>query len=170
MQYTVNRETLEPVLRFLLRMLVLAAPFYLILQWEPDLSLLQQGNAYLTAEALNLLGVTAEHTGVYVDTATLLLQVSQDSTAWKSFLLYTALVFAVPGVGWRQRVTGIGIGVPVLFCVNVLRIVSMVYAVEMWAVSYTFLHTVMWRWALTGAVAALWGAWLYTVKNLGNKV
>jgi exosortase/archaeosortase family protein len=89
----------------------------------------------------------------------LVLDVTRDSTGWKSMLAVTALIIAV-GRPFRQTVQGVVTGVGVLFAANLLRITSMFYAVTVYDVSYELLHTVLWRWGLTAVVLVTWLWWL----------
>jgi len=154
-----NRQLWE-VFMFLIRLLLLASPLYLLLviEWNPIW--LRELNAGISASILNLLGLSADHTGSFVITETIRLNVSVDSTGWKSFLALAALMLAVRDQGTYKRLYGVIIGWGVLFIGNILRITSMIYAVEVWGVSYEFMHTFLWRWGLTVLVLTVWILWL----------
>ncbi|MDY6773832.1 MAG: archaeosortase/exosortase family protein [Candidatus Nanohaloarchaea archaeon] len=155
-----RQERLFRIFSFLMKFLLLAAPFYLVLGsgWEAEG--LRGFIAGISASILQLLGIKATSSGTFVEVGNLLLDVTRDSTGWKSVAVLAALVFASPlEVG--EKLKGVLVGVPLILAVNVLRIVSMVYAVTVWGVEYEFLHLFLWRWGLTGAVILLWASWIH---------
>lgn len=149
------------LLYFLARLLVLATPLYILLwiDWNPVwLRTMQAG---IATHTLELLGVSATQAGTIVDAGALVVDVSIDSTGWKSLLAVSALVLAVTDVTSRQHGVGVIAGIITVFVANMFRLVSMIYAVVVWGISYELIHTVLWRWGLTVVVLGYWMAWLY---------
>lgn len=162
-----ERELWE-VFVFLVRFTALVLPLYLLiwLNWDPVW--LRSLDAGIASGVLDLLGVSASHTGTVFQTPTIAVDVSVDSTGWKSFLALSALIVAVRGVEWKERLIGILAGAVVVFAANIARLVSMVYAVEMWGISYELLHTLLWRWGLTVVVLGCWLAWMRWREELAS--
>ncbi|MDY6778264.1 MAG: exosortase/archaeosortase family protein [Candidatus Nanohaloarchaea archaeon] len=156
-----RNRMLWDILVFLLRFTVLAAPLYILLwtSWNPVW--LRSLEAGITHQVLQLAGVSSQHQGTVVTTRTLSVDVSTDSTGWKSVLALAALIIAVRGYTWRERLSGIMAGTVILFTANIARLASMIYAVEVWNISYQLIHLFLWRWGLTAVVLATWLVWLH---------
>ncbi|MDY6789031.1 MAG: exosortase/archaeosortase family protein [Candidatus Nanohaloarchaea archaeon] len=157
-----RNQKLWQVFLFLAKFTVLAAPLYLLIwsNWNP--LWLRQLNAAASSGLLNVLGVDSSSSGVFILTSELSVNVSVDSTGWKSVLALTGLMLATPGTvaGVRKKIYGILSGVIFVMAGNIARLVSMVYMVEVWGVSYQLVHTFLWRWGLTFLVLGFWISWL----------
>lgn len=145
---------------FLLKLIVLSTPLYLILWAGWELAFLRTFTASLSASGLQLIGLQASTTGHIVSSGGLLLDVTWDSTGWKSMLVVAALVLASPR-SWRSRLSGVAAAVIGVFVLNVTRVISMIYGVTVLGLEYEFLHAFLWRWGLTAAVLVIWGLWLH---------
>lgn len=156
---TPRQRTLLHALTFLLRFTLLAAPFYLLLDsgWNADG--LRRLTAHLSAAVLRTVGVEASSTGSFLRAGDLLVNVTRDSTGWKSVIAFTALVVASQRP-WRSRLAGIVAGVAAIVVANLLRVTSTVYATTVFGIDYELLHTVLWRWGLTAAVIVIWAVWM----------
>ncbi|MDY6769985.1 MAG: exosortase/archaeosortase family protein [Candidatus Nanohaloarchaea archaeon] len=165
-RYRSFEERLDPRQRrllhaflFLARFTALAAPFYLVLGSGWDATGVRAATADVAAALLRAAGIGASSTGTFVAAGELLVDVTRDSTGWKSVSVFTALVLASRRP-LRTRLWGIAAGAAALLAVNVLRIWSMVYAVTVFGVGYELLHTLLWRWGLTASVIAAWLLWM----------
>lgn len=145
--------------RFLTGFTILALPFYVLLNSGWDASLLRSLDATLSALILSALGIPATSSGSFIYGEQLIVDVTRDSTGWKSIIAFGALVLAA-GRPLQKTVRGLLIGISLLFAANLLRITSMFYAVTVFNVDYEFLHTFLWRWGLTGVVLVVWFAWM----------
>ncbi|MCJ7478562.1 MAG: archaeosortase/exosortase family protein [Candidatus Nanohaloarchaeota archaeon QJJ-7] len=155
-----RQEGLYSALIFLVKFSLLAAPFYIVLGTGWELEGLRAWNAHASAYILEIIGIDASSTGSFVLTGDMVLDVTWDSTAWKSAAVFIGLILASPGrLGAKMK--GILLGIPILLGVNLLRISSMVYAVRVLGLDYEFIHTFLWRWGLTVAVLASWLLWWY---------
>ncbi len=157
---TDRQRALLRAVRFLAVFTAMAAPLYLLLAAGWDASVFRHGFARAAAAVLNGIGIPATSELSFVSTEGMLLDVTRDSTGWKSALAVTALVVATRRP-WRTRVQGIVFGLVLVAAANLLRIVTMVYAVVVFGIDYELLHTVLWRWGLTGIVLAAWAVWLW---------
>lgn len=166
-RYTVFLESLTPEQRqlfdtflFLMRFAALSIPLYLVLGSGWESAWLRSFNASVSAVVLSFAGIDVSTVGSVIYGEFLTLDVSWDSTGWKSMMAFSALVLAstVPS---RQKLAGIIIGAGFIQVANIARITSMFYAVEVYHVDYELLHTVLWRWGLTTVVLVTWIGWLY---------
>jgi exosortase H (IPTLxxWG-CTERM-specific) len=82
-------------------------------------------------------------------------------------LFYTAAVLAYP-TSWRKTLYGIGLGVPVLYAVNVLRIIVLLIAGRYYHDWFTFMHLYFWQVTMVVMVAGTWLLWLLWVVREGE--
>lgn len=155
-----RQRRLLAALRFLAVFTALATPLYLLLAVGWEGTWLRHRMASAAVTGLHVLGVEAGRNGAFIEAGTFLIDVTRDSTGWKSVLALTALIVATPA-SWRRRIQGIVIGAGFIAVANVARIVTTVYAAVVHQVPYELLHTVLWRWGLVGVVLVTWMVWLY---------
>lgn len=162
-----EQQQLFSTLRFLTVFAVLATPLYLLIDSGWNATTLRSVQALIAANILSLTGLEVSHAGTFLYSEQLLVDVTRDSTGWKSLLAFTALIVAT-GRPLKKTVYGILIGVAVIAAANLLRITSMFYAVTVYSIEYDLLHTVLWRWGLTFVVFTTWIIWLYgtDLRNL----
>ncbi len=154
-----KQKQLYKVLKFFLKLVILSVPFYIILSLELNLLWLRRVNAGIVGQILALIGIETEVYLNWVFTESLSLDVSRDSTAWKSMFAVAALVLATEKT-IDYKLKGVIIGVLSVFMVNLLRISSMVFMVEVFQIGYEFIHTFLWRWGLTFYILIFWISWL----------
>ncbi len=164
-----KQKKLYTAFKFFLKLTILSIPLYIFLNLDLQFLWLRKLNASIVGEILVLLGIEAETYLNWVTTESLTLDVSRDSTAWKSMLAVMALVLATEKP-FDYRLKGVVIGVLSVFIVNLLRISSMVFLVEVFQIGYEFIHTFLWRWGLTFYILIFWVTWLkYGEKVSKNK-
>lgn len=156
---TPRQERLYEGVRFLAVFTVLAAPLYLVVDSGWEAYGLRTVNAAVSAAVLNLAGLPATSSGPFLSVGELLVDVTRDSTGWKSVLAFAALVLATRRPR-RSKLYGLAAGIAIILGANVARITSTVYAVHVLSVDYELLHTVLWRWGLTAVVFTAWIVWL----------
>lgn len=153
-----RQQRLADVCVFLLIFTALAGPFYLLLGADWDATWLRTLTAGVAAPVLRLIGVPATSTGTLLTVGDLVIDVSRDSTGWKSFIALTALIVASrKPVRWTAY--GIVGAVVTVFAANILRLVTTAYAVTVLGVEYQLLHLFLWRWGLTAVVFIAWLGW-----------
>ncbi len=160
-----KNKRLHETLVFLVRLLALSIPLYLINRFV-DLAPLQVATAAQASAILNWLGAANVQHGAAVT----LLQcangpytflISPDSTAWKSLIFFPALVLAVPAITWKKRLTGLAIGLPVLWIANLVRVLAIAYAAMQYGEAVALVtHDILWRFGLVAVVFLLWVLWL----------
>lgn len=155
-----RNERLFDTLLFLIRFTLLAAPVYLLLWQGWDPVWLRSLDAAVSSHVLNLSGLDTVSSGTYLTAESIAVDVSTDSTGWKSMIAVTALIIATMAETTRKRLLGIFGGITIVFIGNIGRITSMVYAVEVYGADYELIHTVLWRWGLTFLVFGYWLLWL----------
>lgn len=158
-QLNPRQQRLFSAFRFLAAFTLLSGPFYFALNSGWNAAGIRSITASVSAVVLDVVGLQVSSAGSFVHGSEMVLDVTRDSTGWKSVLAFTALVLAT-GRPLRQTARGLIAGITALFAANVLRITTMFYAVTVYDVSYELLHTVLWRWGLTAAVLVTWMWWI----------
>jgi exosortase/archaeosortase family protein len=77
------------------------------------------------------------------------------------FWLYIALVLAVPGVSWRNRLTGVCAGIVLIFGFNISRLLLSVYT--QWRTGI-YIHDYFYYFSPV-FVLLLWGLWVCFLNN-----
>ena len=74
------------------------------------------------------------------------------------------VIWASPGTA-RQRLAGIGIGVPLLLALNLLRIVHVYVIGATRPQLFDFFHGVVWEALIVAAVVGIWWTWLEATRS-----
>jgi exosortase/archaeosortase family protein len=92
--------------------------------------------------------------------------ISWDSTGWKSMYALAALIIATPVIAWKKKLKFLSIGIPVIFLINYLRIVTTIlFALKFGWQYFEIVHTLIWREGLILAVVAVWYVWLRNTEK-----
>ena len=162
-----NQRRMLGILIFLVRLFLLSIPLYLIIALGTNMLPLQTIVAEQSAYVLGVSGYRTSIEGTVVSSDapgsgyTFMFMIDPDCTGWKSMLFLFALILAVPGIMWNRRAVGLAIGLPLLWAVNVIRIVLIVMTETAYNVSTAlFVHDVIWQTGLIAVVLGYWAAWL----------
>lgn len=162
-----NRALYE-TLAFLLRLLILVMPLYLILYFSVDLTSLTNLVAWEASVVLETMGYQVERTGSFMLVhggsypQPFRFYISPDSSGWKSLLLLSALIIAVPKVSWKKRSIGLAIGLPIVWLGNLARVVSIVVIERSYGLEAGMLaHDMLWRFGLSILVLSIWLGWMH---------
>lgn len=166
---TPTQERLWLALQFLIRFALLAAPVYIILDFSVPLTPLQQAVTGNVDFLLTSLGYNVSADGPMLTVAgptPFQFIISEDCTGWKSLLCFLALVLAVPGVCWKERLYGL-IGLPLVYAANLLRIIGIVLLQQAFGNEIVKLvHDWLWSAGLIMVVLAVWFVWLLLIGKV----
>jgi len=97
--------------------------------------------------------------------------ISWDCTGWKSMYALLALTLTTPFSNLRKKLKFLAIGIPTIFFLNYLRIITTILISLNFGIQYfEVVHTLLWREGLILAVIAIWYLWLKKVKyNISQK-
>jgi len=167
LKLTKEHEKLWKILVFFVRLMVLSVPLYLVMYLGIDLYVLQEAVAYQSAQILALTGLHVEQNRIMVKVGTenpLLFVIDSDCTEWKSMLFFSALIFAVPGVALKKRLSGILLGIPLIWAGNILRVVTTVMIERQSGIETALmLHDFAFRFGMAALVLVTWYLWLVFV-------
>lgn len=167
------RKKLITVAWFLVKFNLLAIPLYLIMYFNLSYPPLQNFLATISAPFIKLFGYqTSLVYSPYCNAKSIFLPefekaicISWDSTGWKSMYALAALAIATPFIAWKKKWKFIAIGVPTVFVINYLRIVTtIVIAIKFGWQYFDIVHTVLWREGLILLIVAIWFVWLRKEK------
>ncbi len=152
------------VLQFLVRLIILAAPLYLIISFV-DLYPFQLATAHMAASYMVWLGWPVEQDGVWLSVSGFRFLIDPDCTAWKLLLFFTSLMLAVPGVGLTGRLFGL-IGIPLLMFGNLVRIASIVSIRAVYGQAAALaVHDWLWQLGLLVMAFGIWMIWFFSVRT-----
>ena len=160
-----KKTRLKFILRFLLIFNLLSIPLYIAIYTGLSFLPLQIFLAQITTEILKAQDYNLVQSGqmivVNVDDSFYTIEVSWDSTGWKSLYALFALVVAVPAINMTDKLRFLSIGLPAIFILNLIRIATTVLVALNFGFQYfDIVHTVLWREGLILAVVLLWYFWV----------
>lgn len=143
-------------LRFFACLLGFSALFWATSLHE-HLGLLQQAIATLAAVGARLVGGEAVAQGTDIVVNTMVMNVNHECTGIFVLVLFASFVLAYPA-SWSARAVGLGIGIPLLFAVNVFRLATLARIVEVYPQAFFYFHEYVWQgifmvFVLVGALA-----------------
>lgn len=157
-------KKLWTALMFLVRLLILSIPLYMVLWLNMSLLPLQNMVADHSVQILEAVGISTARDGLIISCGVsdpFIFYIGPDCTGWKSMLCFFALVFATMGVSMRKRILGVVVGIPLIYTGNIIRIVVVVLAEKSYGPEAAMLiHDWLWQAGLLGLVLVVWFAWL----------
>jgi exosortase/archaeosortase family protein len=144
-------------LRFFAYLLLFSVVFWLFSLHE-HLGPVQRSIAGLSAALDRLAGghAVAVHEDIVVQTMTM--TINHECTGIFVYMLFIAFVLAYPAP-WNGRLSGLAIGVPLIFAVNVLRLATLARVVEVYPQAFFYLHEYVWQGIFTVCVLVGAIAW-----------
>jgi len=164
------------ILSFLIKFNLFAIPLYIILYFDLYFLPMQEFLAYISYKTLSFLGYEVSLSGVVIrivrNLELLNIEISWDSTGWKSMYTLAALVLATSGPNLCKKGKFLLFGITFLFFLNFLRIITTISIAVNFGFNYfEIVHMLLWREGLIFAVVAIWYFWLrqvykhYSLKN-----
>ncbi len=167
-------ERLKTLLWFLIKFNLLAIPLYIILFLNLSYEPLQSFFASITYGTLKLfnynVAVDSYRISVLMGDQLVQIDISWDSTGWKSLYALFALVIATPISTYNKKLRFLLIGLPAIFVLNFIRILTTILISLNFGFQYfDIVHTILWREGLILAVVGIWYYWLWKEKVKINK-
>ncbi|RLI95893.1 MAG: hypothetical protein DRO99_05250 [Candidatus Aenigmatarchaeota archaeon] len=162
-------------LEFLVRLLILALPLYLILGLGISLLPMQIATGNQSRWVLDNMGFRTQQDGAFIAVEDnvkppFYFYLNDDCTGWKSMLFLFALIFAVPGVMMSRRLWGLAAGIPVIWAGNIARVVAVVVSERVYGLETAMLiHDYLWQIGLIVLVLTIWTIWLSWVRREQRK-
>lgn len=134
----------------------------LYIVFKEDLSFVKTITASLFSSLLTLLGVenTIEGTVIYLDTISL--KVIDECTGMYEILVYSGCVMAY-STAFRKKLIGIAIGFPVIFGVNMVRLVCLAFVGIIYPAYFDYAHYYLWQITLILIIVLTMLIWIEKV-------
>ncbi len=164
MRLTKKQQEMLPILIFLIKMMILAIPIYIVLYFGISLYPLQETVLNQSVFIFDISGFDPVRDGFLItvnNTHEFTFAISEDCTPWKSIWLLIALMIAVPKVINKRRILGMIAGSIILWVGNISRIYFIVWAEQF--ISYDLsmvIHDYLWKVFLIVLVLLIWIVWL----------
>lgn len=118
---------------------------------------LEQLLAMLSAPVLSLLGETA-HNGNRLAFQGFQAVVVEECNGVLPTYIYISAVLAFPS-GWRLKGLGILLGVPTVFVINLVRVISLMILGGTWPTLFEEIHIYVWQAIMIAITVAIWVFW-----------
>lgn len=171
-----GQKRLLESLEFLIRLLILAIPLYIIIWLGVSLIPIQAVVASQSGWVLEGMGFQVKQDQNFVtslspgDPHPFQFMINDDCTGWKSMLFLFALVFAVPAVTTSKRLWALVFGIPIIWVANIGRVVGVVLAEEAYGVNTALMiHDYLWQLGLIIVVLGIWFVWIKWAENEKRK-
>jgi len=161
---------LASVLIFLVTFNLLAIPLYIVTYADLSFEPLKELNARIVSATLKFFGYDSYSDGSTVDLvsngALQKIDISWDSTGWKSMYAIASLILATPISKISRKIKFAVIGIAIIFFINYLRISSTILISASFGFNlFDIIHTVLWREGLILAVVGVWLVWMRMEKH-----
>lgn len=165
------KRKLYGILLFLLFFNLLSIPLYVAIYTDFSFQALQELNALFLYLTLKFFGHNVTLDGYFVnlvsDAGIKQIEVSWDSTGWKSMYALSSLIIATPISKFSRRLKFAVGGTLTIFALNYLRISTTVLAsISLGFNLFDIIHTVLWREGMILGVVLLWFLWLRREKYI----
>lgn len=165
--WSAARDTLGIVAIFLATMGLFSAAYYRE-EAPPWLLRMTAALAYSSSRALNIGGLSTQVTERPQEGARLpsyvvhgsgaAVDIAIDCNGAWAFAIFIAAVLALPS-SWRAKGWGIGLGVPILWIINTLRVVSLYLVAIHIPNAFEMLHLYVWQFLIIGVALLLLMLW-----------
>lgn len=95
-------------------------------------------------------------------------KIIDECTGIYEMLIFSAAVLAFPTV-WRDKVTGILLGCPLIYLFNVLRIAMLIVVGRYWPYAFDFMHVYFWQATMIVMITTVWLLWITKVVGRDAK-
>ena len=142
--------------RFFLCLLAFSV-FFWVFSLHEHLGPVQRLIAAVSADAARWAGGDAHAQGEEILVKTMVMTINHECTGIFVCVLFASFVLAYPA-SWSARLWGFAIGLPLFFCVNVLRLAMLARIVEVYPGAFFYFHEYVWQgifmlFVLVGSIA-----------------
>lgn len=157
----------DPALRFValfLLLLVLEALAYpaLTRRWPQFVSALDRATARVVYETLYMVGAEVVRSGNRIGFGDFSVRIIEECSGVFEMLILAAAVLAYPARA-APKAIGLGLGLPLLYLFNLLRILTLLVVGRYGAGYFDFFHVFFWQATLILMILGVWLAWIHFV-------
>jgi archaeosortase B (VPXXXP-CTERM-specific) len=166
-------KSYKPIIRFcllflgLLIVLTFAFPSFTE-KFDPQFTWFMAATADITGFCLKLLGFSAQSSGRIVSLPNFSVEIVGECTGLYEMLIFLAAVIAYPS-SWRKKLIGVGLGIPILYGINIVRMVFITLVGNWSPQSFDFMHMYFWQVAMILIILSVWILWIEKVVHYERK-
>ena len=128
---------------------------------------LAHGTAVIDYQILSLFSSETSLTGNMVHLGQFSVDIIEECTGIFEALIFLAAVLAYP-TRWRDKLIGIGLGVPILYAFNLARILVLLWVGRFHYALFDFMHIYFWQATLILMITSVWLLWIFKVVQHGE--
>lgn len=121
-------------------------------------------NARLSSFILNIFGSGTTAHGMLINGKDISISIKEGCDAIEPAMLFASAVIAFPAA-WKKKLRGIGIGLLILFAINLVRIISLFLIERYWPQAFDFMHIQFWQVVFIGLAVVLWVLWMRSTSS-----
>lgn len=125
---------------------------------------LAEATAYLEYLAFSVFTTQITHSQKIVAYKGFAVHIIEECTGVYEVLIFAAAVLAFPTV-WSKKLVGFGLGIPILYLFNVLRIAVLIVVGKHAPQYFDFMHLYFWQATLILMITSVWLLWITQVVN-----
>lgn len=150
---------------FLGLLIVLTTTFpFLSDKFNSQLTWLMVVTADLTGSVLKLFGLAVNISGRVVRLNNFSMEVVGECTGLYEMLIFLAAMIAYPA-SYKKKLIGAGLGLPLLYVINVIRMVFISIIGNWSPKSFDFMHMYFWQVAMILIIVSVWVLWIEKVVH-----
>lgn len=136
-------------------------------QWVTPVRMMTTATAVIDYKLLALVSDEAKISGNMVELGDFGVRIIAECTGIFEVLIFLAAVLAYPTT-WAKRAIGIGLGAPILYVFNLVRILVLVVVGRYWHDLFDFMHLYFWQATLILMITSVWLLWIFKVVQRGE--
>lgn len=138
-------------------------------EWRSDWVnvLIPRWTAQTTGWALSALGQKATVNGVIVSCSKCTFEIIGECTAFFPGAILVAAILASPCV-LRSKLVGLGLGIPALYLINLVRLVSLCFIYRSYPQAFEMVHLLVWQSLMIFLTILLWIIWFTAMARSGE--
>jgi len=121
-----------------------------------------RATAWLEWAALSLFSDKATLDGNLVHFGHFAVRIIEECTGIFEVIIFVAAVLAFPTT-WQKRAIGLGMGIPLLYLFNVVRILVLILVGRYQPQFFEFMHIYFWQATLILMITSVWLLWIFKV-------
>lgn len=158
-----------PPVRFIVSFLIALGVLSILYPWlstryHEQMKMFMAATAWMVGKGLALFGADVNVAGRLVHMTRFSVEVIEECTGAYEIIIFWAAVIAYPA-RWRAKLWGVIGGMVALLAINVLRMMFLVAAGNMWPQAFDFLHIYFWQATLILMIVTVWVLWIRLVAN-----
>ncbi len=137
-------------------------------RWFVVVQTLTSWTAQIEYYALRLFTSAASLEGNVVYLDGFAVRIIEECTGVFEVIIFMAAVLAFPTT-WAKKAIGLGMGIPLLYLFNVVRILVLVVVGRYQPSIFEFMHLYFWQATLILMITSVWLLWIFKVVRHENK-